>query len=1001
MEEKELLIKKNPYMALSPNLMEYFSIIGYKESFVPKILDSFKKKKNEYKPMILSSIIPKSDYGLVDNKLIISQVYPENPIVIFNDKNNPLFEPPSATNMIYSFCFDSQDGKEKIFYVCFAYKFYEKYKYYTDKNTTEEYYIPKAFCIISQYYYFSTFKYICQNVLDLINDKNNIMPLEIVVYNIVNFTPSPIHCSLELDLFGYAHNNESKYRIIKQMSGYPYLEFDLSEVFNLLPLNLVLEIYLLFYLELSIIFFCSNLELLNIIMFIMFVLNYPCNDSPYYWHIVSVSQDNFKSENQFVGKFMVSFVGCNCAYTSEFDTTPFGKCHYIVDIDNKKCFIKTTDEFDEENDAEELKSMENIQSFIQNIIKENRVESAFVKNYVLKLKKNLESILTKNPEFSYSPKNKYVDFFKHSNTIMNNNKKIQEYFYNFNLSILMILFQDYSLNNSFDSIQKDEQDEADKKIMRLVDSNEYTDITKEESLFLKMYRNSSKYALYFENFIRNFEAIDVFSLSLHFSEEFINEKIKFYSDEINDKISLFKIIDLFFFAETSQIIFVSLNYIYSIYQERLLKYFEHFNKHSNIKKKTNQLITFNKHIINRYMELLNNHIDEEELLDIFPYLKVQLSNTMSYINRNYLVETIIEYLENKKDVISTYDLLVFSSVYMLIISISLHSEKKMVKYIYDIINTLRFAELFTRYHIYTMIKTFYKYYLIHGQKEYNSIKKYLLMLVNFLKDRLIIPNEEMLKLLNSFFREEYKDKNKEEINETILNESENKEDDKNIDLEKDNKDILCFMKYCFTEKKMFKPSNMVNVALGEYNVCNIVIKTGQKNIQPLVAIKIKKYSDSAKFFSPKKIYKFAKSLYYEFYNKYELDISKLNVTKIRECIINLIIYGIVLDDDHRGLIPLDLLINTLYLLKDFNDLKPKPKESNIIINDDKNVVNEKKEENNNNNIVKENKTKDIINEKKEESNNIIIEDNKESNVINEKKEETNNIIIEENKATDK
>ena len=144
------------------------------------------------------------------------------------------------------------------------------------------------------------------------------------------------------------------------------------------------------------------------------------------------------------------------------------------------------------------------------------------------------------------------------------------------------------------------------------------------------------------------------------------------------------------------------------------------------------------------------------------------------------------------------------------------------------------------------------------------------MLVNFLKDRLIIPNEEMLKLLNSFFREEYKDKNKEEINETILNESENKEDDKNIDLEKDNKDILCFMKYCFTEKKMFKPSNMVNVALGEYNVCNIVIKTGQKNIQPLVAIKIKKYSDSAKFFSPKKIYKFAKSLYYEFYNKYEL-----------------------------------------------------------------------------------------------------------------------------------
>ena len=350
MDEKALLLKKNPYMALSPNLMEYFAIIGYKESFVPKILDSSNKKKNEYKPTILSSIIPKSDYGLVDNKLIISQIYPDNPIAILIDKNNPLFEAPSPSSMIYSFCFDSQDGKDKIFYACYGYKFYEKYKYYINKNTYEEYYIPKAFCIISQYYYFSTFKYICRNVHNLINEKNNIMPIEIIVYNIVNFTPSPIHCSLELDLFGYISNKETT--IIRQMSGYPFLELDLTELFNLLPLNLVLEIYLLFYLELSIIFFCSNLELLNIIMFIMFVLNYPCNDSPYYWHIVSVSKDNFVGENQFVGKFMVSFVGVNCAYNSDFNTAPFGKCHYIVDIDNKKCFIMTTDEFDEENDAE-------------------------------------------------------------------------------------------------------------------------------------------------------------------------------------------------------------------------------------------------------------------------------------------------------------------------------------------------------------------------------------------------------------------------------------------------------------------------------------------------------------------------------------------------------------------------------------------------------------------------------------------------------------------------
>ena len=51
---KDLLIKKYPYLAYSPNLMEYFGIIGYTEKFVPQILDSYKKKRNDYSPKILS-----------------------------------------------------------------------------------------------------------------------------------------------------------------------------------------------------------------------------------------------------------------------------------------------------------------------------------------------------------------------------------------------------------------------------------------------------------------------------------------------------------------------------------------------------------------------------------------------------------------------------------------------------------------------------------------------------------------------------------------------------------------------------------------------------------------------------------------------------------------------------------------------------------------------------------------------------------------------------------
>ena len=938
-EERELLIKKIPYMALSPNLIEYFAIIGYRENFVPKILDSYLKKKNPYKPTVISSITSKSDFGLVDNKLIISQVYPENPLAIIVEKNNPIIISPPTNNAIYSFCFDSQDGKEKIFYICYAFKFYEKYKYQIKDNSYEEYYIPKAFCVVSQYYYFTIFEYICRNIYNLIGDINNFIPLEIIVYNIVNYIPSPIYYSMQLDLFGNILNDESK--LLMQMSGYPYLEFDLSEIFNLLPFNLVLEIYILSFLELSIIFFCSDLELLNMVMFILFALNYPCNDSPYYWHVVSVSEDNFVGENQFVGKFMVSFVGVNRSYYNEFNSSPFGKFHYIVDIDNKKCFLINSEDLDENKDIEEFQNLKNIQLYIQNILKESKVQSGFLKKNIINLKKKLELILTKDPDFNLSPKNKYVNFFKFSNSIMNTNRDIQEAFYEFNLGILMILFQDYTLNNSFHEIKKEELNISSKKISKLINSEENIEITKEENIFLKMYRSSSKYGLYFENFIRDFETVDVFSLALLFSEEFINERIKLLKNENkNNNISLFKIMDLFFLTERNQTISVTLNNIFALYEEKFQKYFKNFTKICPNKPKKKKLFSFNKNILNRYIYLLKNNFDDDEILEIFPYLRLHLGNTVTSIKRKEVINTIMQYFENIDDAISSSDMLIFACVYLFIISIPLHPYKRMINYINDIIKSLKYAEIFIRYHTFTIIKTFYEYYLKHDTNNYNSVRMYMFMLINFIKDNLIIPNEEMLKLLNLYFKDEEKTK----IAATI---DENKEDNY-ISFEKDKNDILYFLRYCFTDKKMFKPHNMVNVAMNEYNVCNIIVRNDKKSLQPLIVLKIKDYSFSSRFYSPKKIYKLTKALYYEFFEKNELNINKMNFIKIRECITNLILYGTVLNNNKKGIIPLDLLINTLYLLKDFNkkvekEIKNKTiKENNgvnQVLNDEKNDTN--------------------------------------------------------------
>ena len=920
---KDLLIKKYPYLAFSSNIMEYFAIIGYQERFVPQMLDSYRKKKNPDSPTILSSITSNTDFGFVDNNLIIGQVYPENPCTILINKNDINQEVPSTSNIIYSFCFDSTDGKSKLFYVCYAFKFYEKYIYNISNDINEEYYVPKAFCIISQYYYFTLFEYICKNLYVIMTQKGgNTLPVEFTIYNIVNFIPSPINYGLHLDLFSHSLNVPDIE--IGQLSGYPYLDFDLSEIFNLLPLNLILEIYILTIIEPSMLFFSSNLEILNMVMFIMYVLNYPCNDSTYFWHIVSVSKDNFVEENQFVGKLMVSLLGVNTTYDENIDTSVFSKYHFIVDIDNKRVFFNQALDLSEDNDIQEYGNLNDLDVYIQNIIREKDKiqENSFLKPSILRLKKNLDFILTKNPgniDYTPNPKNKYVNFFKMSPSIMENNKKIQEIFYDFSLNILMIFFQDNCLNSSFDKIKRDEPDESIRKLNKLRGFGEDTKFTKEENLFLYFFRNSIKYKIYFENFIQNMESLEVFKIPLLFSEEFINIKLYDTNNKIMNKISLFSIIDSLYCPNKDEIINISLKNIFNEYLEKLKKFFKHFYSQEN-KKMANkkQLIVLNKKILEKYIYLLTNYYEKEDLNNIFPSIRIQEKESILSIDRRYIINVIQNTLE-QKNIIEIPNYLIYALVYIFSISLTLHSYQKTLTYLNKIIKTLSKLKIFLRQNIYIIIKTFYKYYIIHKQKKLypdlgvSSIKMYFYMLINVLKDNYILPNEEMMKILNHFFSK------------IIYQERDSlaKKKEREIDYEADfkiekNQNFLCFMKYCFTGKKMFKPNIMIKAAIKECNNSNIVIKCKKKQIQPTVNIKIKEYFYSSVFFSPKKIYKIAQSTYNNFFDKEELEMSKLNVKNVRDVIVNLIQYGLELNTNEE-IIPIDFLVYTLYLFRNHEE----------------------------------------------------------------------------------
>ncbi len=57
---KDLMITKYPYLGSSPNLMEYFSIIGYDEITLANAKEN-KSDKINTKPTILSSICSGKD----------------------------------------------------------------------------------------------------------------------------------------------------------------------------------------------------------------------------------------------------------------------------------------------------------------------------------------------------------------------------------------------------------------------------------------------------------------------------------------------------------------------------------------------------------------------------------------------------------------------------------------------------------------------------------------------------------------------------------------------------------------------------------------------------------------------------------------------------------------------------------------------------------------------------------------------------------------------------
>ena len=670
-------------------------------------------------------------------------------------------------------------------------------------------------------------------------------------------------------------------------------------------------------------------------MYTMFSLNYPCNDSIYFWHIVSLSPKNFNDDNKFVGKLQNSLLGVNMLYDEWLDTSIFGPYYFIMDLDNKKLFLKYNKNNKNEDEKNDINYLLSLQAFIQNCIKDKNVESYFLKRCIKELRINLENI--QNMEQYYYGKN--VTFFKMSPKIKEINKRIQEVFYRFNLNVLMMLYNDNELNTSYDKITNIEKKLAKELKFR----GKSIILPHNEILFCNIFRESIKYKVYYENFIQNYDSIDIFKISLLFCEEFINLKINDVNDNFFVNTSFFKIIDTLYFQSNPQTVNISISNLFNEYTEKISKHFKHFFIDNN--KSEKQLFSLNRKILNKFIYIITNKYQKDKLVELFPSLSLRTSDFIADIDQRNVKDVIKNYLINE-NIIGNPECILFSVVYIFVMSLSLHPFQKLLNFLGEILYCFNKTPLFARYYINILLQAFHQHFIInlktnlYPEMNFDNMKMYYFFVGNYLKQKGIIPDEEMMTVLSNFFGDKFIKERDKKIN--TNNEQEKDMDENNIKYDKfhiiekeniiNNKDIsgkkkeeefeikfkynfFCFVKHAFTSNGILNSKLLISNALNSGISEKIEIKFKNLKLTPTVVVKILDYVCSSELFFPKYLMQNCSFIYSDFSENFNCDFKKINIRLFRSIIINLILYGLEMTYIK---IPFDFLIYTLYAIKDMD-----------------------------------------------------------------------------------
>ncbi len=722
MNDREIKkIKKYPFLGYSSNLIESFLIIGFDTPFkieksneIAEKMESISKKKDEYinselqmhkisnKPVILNNISSDFSDGMLKEEEIINYMFPNGDIPIYaclsketkeikevkeakeikerKDRrseplissyiaNSPILQKslsPPNQNLIFYLSSDKiiekcpKDEKEKklnshIMFNVYGYLFWENN---IVKNC--KIFFPKIFVFISQYSYFKFFSYLSQNIIYRI--KNNInfeIPLEIQIYNIVNFTPCPISCDLQLDLLVNCDllnikpkkqagiikiekeirkdnkkedeniqkkQNEINSMTLLQLSGYPYFDMDLSNLFGNFNFQSLYTIILFSFLEYKIIFFSPSLEFINTIMYIIRFLSYPFIDNNDLGQIYAISKEDFISGK----KLDNNLIGVNCAYDEKMNIPIADKEYFIVnynedslnifynkekifnhiinrnkidsnnnndlnnlnisntfELKNNNCNVgkiincinnaieKEKQEEEEEEGKKEMKGLEGMirlmhRSLFQcfrNIMNNDKIyyknNNISSKNFIKELDFDKKNDNNAEKHFDYKNYDYQYDEYREYN------ESILKAFFNFNLKIYQKCHDKIKLIVTNEHSNQNECKYENIFYDLDIGGNDSNDLEECDKIFLDLFEKTSKYNQFINLFLKENLCCELNRPSMIMTEEFLNINKALKKNEVKD---YFQIINSFY--QNSRLIGkIDFNDFFTYYREKLAKKF--------------------------------------------------------------------------------------------------------------------------------------------------------------------------------------------------------------------------------------------------------------------------------------------------------------------------------------------------------------------------------------------------------------------------------------------